>query len=742
MRILATHRRLTYLYLGVFFVVLGNILCSATDASTGTAGSSYQQMITRPHDDEHHTTRPDVTPTQPRSRAAQCTISGGTGSEACTTPIVGTSVYNAGRSNPGNAVVPVDVWNTCRWIDNTTTATNPLSLFVPFNSKPEWDAFVAHHPASAINLAHCARQASLTILPSSACGSPSPATHPIGLPYARVGETQTKSVDFTCTIVYGSNPPQTWTQTAAATFTSLDSDLHSTLYALPDPRALDWTQVGVTTYVGAPPPPPTPPAVGCVANPTIDGVGYNGGVTYRDPGNYTLTVPAGVTTVDYKLRGGGEGGSGFVGAGQHTWIGGPAGSSGYFASGRQTVSPGDVLSIAVGAGGAGGDTPAYRYPRDSVGGDGGDTILSQAGTQIAKAAGAYAIFSSADVSFFTVTKNGAYRGGAPVSGTMTGGSGAGTAGDGYDAPSTSGGVGQNGFVGGMSTGFGGGGGGDLGNGGNAQSFTDRFGGFGGLGGGGGGSGTQGGNGGSGCATLSWFAASPPPPQPAYISARSCIPHPVNGMSYYTAGSSSFIVPTNVTKIYYKLRGGGGGGGGHLYGKTWYSGGSGGGSGWLADGSITVTPGQVLAINVGHGGSGGHSTARALGFDITTTSGSDGEQTQLIRAASPIAIASGGGGGNKTDAMLGGMGAFNGGNGGGITSGGVAGGGGGTAAASTSSNGGAGANGFSGSAITGGGGGGDFASSSDQSGGIGGGGGGGGDNGDGGNGGDGCATLFW
>lgn len=65
------------------------------------------------------------------------------------------------------------------------------------------------------------------------------------------------------------------------------------------------------------------------------------------PGNYTFTVPSGVTQLTVEVWGAGGGGGGNRGSG---------GGGGGYASKLVTVAPGDVISYTVGAGGAAGGT--------------------------------------------------------------------------------------------------------------------------------------------------------------------------------------------------------------------------------------------------------------------------------------------------------------------------------------------------------------------------------------------------
>lgn len=87
---------------------------------------------------------------------------------------------------------------------------------------------------------------------------------------------------------------------------------------------------------------------------------------------------------------------------------------------------------------------------------------------------------------------------------------------------------------------------------------------------------------------------------------------------YTAGTSSWTVPTGVYKIYFRLWGGGGGGGYAAAGSC-ASGGAGGG---YLDHILTVAPGDVLSVTVGAAGAGG----------LVGTPASNGGDTTLVHGA--------------------------------------------------------------------------------------------------------------
>lgn len=75
-----------------------------------------------------------------------------------------------------------------------------------------------------------------------------------------------------------------------------------------------------------------------------------GSQDYTSAGSYSFTVPAGVYTLTATVVGGGGGGGGTDGNGdQHA--GGSGGSGGKYVNQSISVTPGQVLSVTVGAGG-------------------------------------------------------------------------------------------------------------------------------------------------------------------------------------------------------------------------------------------------------------------------------------------------------------------------------------------------------------------------------------------------------
>ncbi|WP_338653234.1 glycine-rich domain-containing protein [Lysinibacillus sp. Y5S-8] len=89
-----------------------------------------------------------------------------------------------------------------------------------------------------------------------------------------------------------------------------------------------------------------------------------------------------------------------------------------------------------------------------------------------------------------------------------------------------------------------------------------------------------------------------------LQGESGVTSPTNGSQIFgTPGTYSFIVPTGVTRIMYKIWGAGGGGGGSSRSRP-YIGGGGGGGGAYASGFINVSPGSTISLRVGTGGIGG------------------------------------------------------------------------------------------------------------------------------------------
>lgn len=112
-------------------------------------------------------------------------------------------------------------------------------------------------------------------------------------------------------------------------------------------------------------------------------------------------------------------------------------------------------------------------------------------------------------------------------------------------------------------------------------------------------------------------------------------------SYTTPGSYSFTVPAGVTSIQVRMSGGGGGGGGATGG----TGGTG-GSGELIEETLTVTPGESLAIVVGAGGTGGGGYEPIPNSIEYGPGGYGGGGGQLSSVGATLISSGGGGGGGE------------------------------------------------------------------------------------------------
>lgn len=100
-------------------------------------------------------------------------------------------------------------------------------------------------------------------------------------------------------------------------------------------------------------------------------------VNFTTPGTYDWVVPAGIYSV--RAEGWGAGGGAGAGNGTHAPAGGGAGA---YVSRVFEVVPGQVITVVVGAGGAGG-----TLDPDQRGQTGGATLISMAGTTIAALGG-------------------------------------------------------------------------------------------------------------------------------------------------------------------------------------------------------------------------------------------------------------------------------------------------------------------------------------------------------------------
>lgn len=146
-------------------------------------------------------------------------------------------------------------------------------------------------------------------------------------------------------------------------------------------------------------------------------------------------------------------------------------------------------------------------------------------------------------------------------------------------------------------------------------------------------------------TCKVFATNSYGPSLYSLSSNEVVPVAAGQEAYTTAGTYSWVVPAGVTSVSAVVVGGGGGGdtgngigwGGLIYG----TGKSGAGAGLAYANNISVTPGEVLTVVVGAGGSGGTSylynrdTSTYLSTPTASTSGSESSfkrsSTNLVRA---------------------------------------------------------------------------------------------------------------
>ena len=116
-------------------------------ASSSLASPAYECDVTGAPADGV----PVVCPAIPSSAGTQVTENAVTGGSASGGAYSCSGGYYCGvRTDKGNAIIPVDIWNVCYWIDST--AAN--SLFVPFRTQAEWNDFVANKP-SGITFVTC-----------------------------------------------------------------------------------------------------------------------------------------------------------------------------------------------------------------------------------------------------------------------------------------------------------------------------------------------------------------------------------------------------------------------------------------------------------------------------------------------------------------------------------------------------------------------------------------------------------
>ena len=161
---------------------------------------------------------------------------------------------------------------------------------------------------------------------------------------------------------------------------------------------------------------------------------------YSVPGTYSFTVPNPVTSVYACVFGAGGGGG--SGAGNS----GNGGGGGGYCEGVISVSPGDTLTITVGAGGSAGTAGESSSVSDLVATGGGAGGVNSSGSWGSNG-------TAGTGSGGTLNRSGGAGGQAPsqTSGSGGGGGGAGFSGAGSDGSGTTGGAGSAGFGGASNT---------------------------------------------------------------------------------------------------------------------------------------------------------------------------------------------------------------------------------------------------------------------------------------------------
>lgn len=113
-------------------------------------------------------------------------------------------------------------------------------------------------------------------------------------------------------------------------------------------------------------------------------------IRFVTPGINTWTVPAGVVSIDIRtVGGGGSGGGGRLIGRNSGGAGGGGGGGGYTEALNVITTPGEVLSIEVGAGGVhpGSGNPAWLDALNHAGNDGGLSAARRGATVLATSAG-------------------------------------------------------------------------------------------------------------------------------------------------------------------------------------------------------------------------------------------------------------------------------------------------------------------------------------------------------------------
>jgi hypothetical protein len=196
--------------------------------------------------------------------------------------------------------------------------------------------------------------------------------------------------------------------------------------------------------------------------------GTSGANSYTTAGTYSFTVPSGITSISVVAVGGGGGGSSSTTSA--SGISGGGGGGGALHHHTISVTPGEILTIGVGAGGLGGT--AHKTNNAQAGGESyvkrGSTYLIRAGGGAKGVYNSTTTSAAGGLSYFSTLGGGGGNGGGGGRGLSNGASGGGGGAGGY-----SGNGGNGGRYNGASTataGSGGGGGG----GGTINSYTSKI----------------------------------------------------------------------------------------------------------------------------------------------------------------------------------------------------------------------------------------------------------------------------
>jgi len=132
--------------------------------------------------------------------------------------------------------------------------------------------------------------------------------------------------------------------------------------------------------------------------------------------------------------------------------------------------------------------------------------------------------------------------------------------------------------------------------------------------------------------------------------QKAFPESSGSNNYTTPGTSTFVVPNGVYALSnIRVVGAGGGGGGATGSGDNHAGGGGGSGGYLTGQSLSVTPGDVITIEVGAGGASGTFDFNGGLICLGTAgryvyAGQAGQQSRILKNGSQVFVATGGGGG--------------------------------------------------------------------------------------------------